>query len=402
MVRLAPLALGLCATSASSTDELKFGDGVLQFAFDPVSLSLTNVTARHGSRTQGFILGEPRSLWQLNATNCSEVLPKGSQVDGQSTCTSCTHRLVTDATTRTLELLWYGVQGLPGGARVDVAVNISMTSAHPGRAHFSATVTKQPGSSLLCIQFLALPNLPSLVGARYSGSEWVFNPRAFGQTTEFVGAGAQQEEEDMNEAVAIRASGEGNWMPNVRLIQCPCPIIVRPWLATISCSSYAAESDCPPSNSLDWWWRHAGRQHNAVDGSMDKIICQRKRSSRRSLRWSTRSDWLPAADDHTHGPLPKHNRPGCGFDSPFMTISIYMDLSFFQLFVNPAVVLHDLTAMVATLACRGASGCEVAARQQEPSRQLRSRVHPTLSGGGRILRRRLVGRKSDLSIVGSV
>jgi hypothetical protein len=219
MLRLAlALLCRLCATTTTSTaDDLTFGDAALQFAFDPTTLAVRNVTARYGSRTQGFVLGEPRSLWQLNATNCSEVLPKGAQVDGQAACAGRTHRVVTNATTRTLELLWSGVRGLPGGAAVDVAVNISMASAQPGRASFSATATKHPGSAPLCIQFLALPNLPSLVGARYSDSEWVFNPRAFGQTTEFVGPGSQQEEEDMNEAVAIRASGQGNWMPNVRL-----------------------------------------------------------------------------------------------------------------------------------------------------------------------------------------
>ena len=44
--------------------------------------------------------------------------------------------------------------------------------------------------------------------------------QAFGQTTEFVGPGSRQEEEEMNEAVAIRASGQGSWMPNVRPAPC--------------------------------------------------------------------------------------------------------------------------------------------------------------------------------------
>ena len=215
-MRLGLLALCAAGASTSASDDLTFGDAALQFPFDPATLALRNLTARRGGRAQGFVLGEPRSLWQLNATNCSEVLPKGAQVDGHSTSTSRTHRLVTNATTRTLALLWSGVQGLPGGAVVDVAINITMASARPGRASFSATATKHPDSPPLCIQFLALPNLPSLVGARDSGSEWVFNPRAFGQTTEFVGPGSRQEEEEMNEAVAIRASGQGSWMPNVR------------------------------------------------------------------------------------------------------------------------------------------------------------------------------------------
>ena len=44
---------------------LTFGDAALQFAFDPVTLAVRSVTAHHGSRTQGFVLGEPRSLSPL-------------------------------------------------------------------------------------------------------------------------------------------------------------------------------------------------------------------------------------------------------------------------------------------------------------------------------------------------
>lgn len=263
-MNLLRLALVLpCAVVATTTTtaDFTFGDVALQFGFDPVTLAVRNVTARHASRTQGFVLGEARSLWQLNATNCSELVPKGAQVDGQSACAGRSHRVITNATTRTLALLWSGVQGLPGGAVIDVAVNITMASAHPGRASFSATATKHPGSAPLCIQFLALPNLPSLIGARDSDREWVFNPRAFGQTTEFVGAGSQQEEGDMNEAVAISLSGEGNWMPNVclapRFSSLSRMRTLQPLTAAgLFCALCAAQGD----NTMQWmsiWTRHS-------------------------------------------------------------------------------------------------------------------------------------------------
>ena len=96
-----------------------FGDAALNVSLDAKSLSLVNITAVQGQRRQGFVL-RPFSLWQLNATDCSEYLPHGMQVDGQSECSSREHRIVVTNTGRTLVLQWFGVNGLPGGSQVDV------------------------------------------------------------------------------------------------------------------------------------------------------------------------------------------------------------------------------------------------------------------------------------------
>ena len=116
-------------------------------------------------------------------------------------------------------------------------------------------------ASQLCIQFLALPNLPSLIGARDKDKEWIFNPRAFGQTTQDVGPGSNQQEENMNQAVTIAESGEISLMPNGDTTM----QFMAVWstVSAVSVGLYVGSHD--PLGFLQLMIIHAGRYPNATD-----------------------------------------------------------------------------------------------------------------------------------------
>ena len=91
-------------------------------------------------------------------------------------------------------LEWKGVQGLPGDVTADVIINVSMTAKVPGRASFAASVVKH-GDSPVCIQCIALPNLPSLV--LRSTDDRMFEPEMFGTVTG-VGEGYEMPSDNLN------------------------------------------------------------------------------------------------------------------------------------------------------------------------------------------------------------
>ena len=180
-----------------------FGDAALNFSFDPSTLNIINITAAHLKRAQGFLYETaPHSLWQLNATNCSEFLPLGQQIDSTSPCTGRSHQVVDGSdsgiASRTLVLEWKGVRGLSANVTADVTINISMAPSIPGRASFAASVvTHSQGdhSESICIQCMALPNLPSLV--LRSTDDRMFEPEFFGTVTG-VGDGYEMPSDNLN------------------------------------------------------------------------------------------------------------------------------------------------------------------------------------------------------------
>jgi hypothetical protein len=178
-----------------------FGDAYVQLALCEATLEISNLTATRGGRVQGFVSDDTAgraSLWLLNATNCSgRFLPNGAQVDATSQADSRTHAVAsTAAGAKTLVLRWLGVRGLPGSVAVDVTMNVSLSTAQPGRLTFSATVVKShPGGAALCIQTLALPNLPSLV--LRSPADTIFRPQAFG-TLSGIGDGFVTPNDNLN------------------------------------------------------------------------------------------------------------------------------------------------------------------------------------------------------------
>lgn len=177
-----------------------FGDAYVQLALCEATLEVSNLTATRGGRVQGFVQdGAPgrASLWLLNATNCSgRFLPNGAQISAASQADERTHAVVPNSSDKTLVLRWLGVRGLPGSVAVDVTVNVSLLTAQPGRLTFSASVVKShPGGAELCIQALALPNLPSLV--LRSPADTIFRPQAFG-TLSGSGDGYVQPDDNLN------------------------------------------------------------------------------------------------------------------------------------------------------------------------------------------------------------
>jgi hypothetical protein len=172
--------------SGAAGQRLLFGDHHIAIELDSETLGVLNVSVcADDGRVQGFVAADDgsgtataASLWQLNTTNCSSTIPAGTRVDGGSPASERTRMLLnTTATTKVLVLRWAGVQlASPTGTTADVELNVTLTASMPGRLSLSAAVTSGSG---VCVQALALPNLPRM-HLRGPSTDAMFLPMFFG------------------------------------------------------------------------------------------------------------------------------------------------------------------------------------------------------------------------------
>jgi hypothetical protein len=179
----------VCGSASAPAGSTSWGDSRLGLQLTRQG-ALVNLTACSADgRAQGFIPADApaASLWQLNTTDCVSnfsasptkfaTFPGGVRVDGLSSAQHVSHVLLPGGG---LLLQWKGVQLPPGGAlseSASVSVSLKLTMVKSGQ--LAMTVGVERSEAGICIQALALPNLP-LLHLRSRELDQMFLPAFFG------------------------------------------------------------------------------------------------------------------------------------------------------------------------------------------------------------------------------
>eukprot|EP01048_Picozoa_sp_COSAG05_P010562 COSAG05_NODE_937_length_6525_cov_6.136632_8_plen_451_part_00 len=218
----------VCGSESTPSGSMSWGDTRLGLQLDGRG-SLINITACSADgRAQGFIpLGAPASsLWQLNTTDCMSnfsatpakyaTFPGGVRADGSSSAQQVT-RVVLSAGELLLE--WNGVSLPPGGSAEPTAtVNVSLNLTMVKTGQLAMRVAVDRSMNGICIQALALPNLP-LLHLRSPELDTMFLPQFFGHLGDAWGGtkgpdcgGGNCDLDQARDNFFV--VGEGDWMPN--------------------------------------------------------------------------------------------------------------------------------------------------------------------------------------------